>query len=138
MVKLNTFNTSPHRVSSKNSSFCYCWKSWHLLSSPIICPAPPSSTSSLLITHFTFHHVLHSSIYTIIHFISLKTLWQCGPIYLHAFEDCNKRSFAKYKEKQIMIIGDFPGGAVIENLPANAGDTGSSPGLGRSHMPQGN
>ena len=32
----------------------------------------------------------------------------------------------------------FPGGAVVENLPANAGDTGSSPGLGRSHMPRGN
>ena len=32
----------------------------------------------------------------------------------------------------------FPGGAVFENLPANAGDTGSSPGLGRSHMPQSN
>ena len=31
---------------------------------------------------------------------------------------------------------DFPGGAVVESLPANAGDTGSSPGLGRSHMPQ--
>ena len=30
----------------------------------------------------------------------------------------------------------FPGGAVVENLPANAGDTGSSPGLGRSHMLQ--
>ena len=30
----------------------------------------------------------------------------------------------------------FPGGAVVENLPANAGDTDSSPGLGRSHMPQ--
>ena len=29
----------------------------------------------------------------------------------------------------------FPGGAVVENLPANAGDTGSSPGLGGSHMP---
>ena len=28
----------------------------------------------------------------------------------------------------------FPGGAVVESLPANAGDTGSSPGLGRSHM----
>ena len=26
--------------------------------------------------------------------------------------------------------------AVVENLPANAGDTGSSPGLGGSHMPQ--
>ncbi|KAJ8798002.1 hypothetical protein J1605_016885 [Eschrichtius robustus] len=33
---------------------------------------------------------------------------------------------------------DFPGGAVVENLPANAGDTGSSPGLGRSHMPRSN
>ena len=32
----------------------------------------------------------------------------------------------------------FPSGAVVENLPANAGDTGSSPGMGRSHMPQSN
>ena len=32
----------------------------------------------------------------------------------------------------------FPGGAVVENLPASAGDTGSSPGLGRSHMPRSN
>ena len=30
----------------------------------------------------------------------------------------------------------FPGGAVVESLPANAGDTGSCPGPGRSHMPQ--
>ena len=30
---------------------------------------------------------------------------------------------------------DFPGGTVVENAPANAGDTGSSPGPGRSHMP---
>ena len=33
-----------------------------------------------------------------------------------------------------MQLEGFPGGAVVENLPANAGDTGSSPGLGRSHM----
>ena len=32
--------------------------------------------------------------------------------------------------------GGFPGGAVVENLPANAGDTGSRPGLGGSHMPR--
>ena len=38
---------------------------------------------------------------------------------------------------KIYIVG-FPGGAVVENMPANAGDTGSSPGLGRSHMPQSN
>ena len=30
----------------------------------------------------------------------------------------------------------FPGGAVVESLPADAGDAGSCPGLGRSHMPQ--
>ena len=28
---------------------------------------------------------------------------------------------------------DFPGGAVVMNPPANAGDSGSSPGPGRSH-----
>ena len=32
--------------------------------------------------------------------------------------------------------GGFPGGAVVESLPANAGDAGSSPGLGGSHMPR--
>ena len=31
---------------------------------------------------------------------------------------------------------DFPGGTVDKNLPANAGDSGSIPGLGRFHMPQ--
>ena len=28
----------------------------------------------------------------------------------------------------------FPGGAMVKNLPVNAGDMGSSPGPGRSHM----
>ena len=32
----------------------------------------------------------------------------------------------------------FPGGAVVENPPAKAGDTGSIPGPGRSHMPRSN
>ena len=32
----------------------------------------------------------------------------------------------------------FPGGAVVKNPPANAGDTGLSPALGRSPMPQSN
>ena len=32
----------------------------------------------------------------------------------------------------------FPGGAVVENLRASAGNTGSSPGLGRSHVPRSN
>ena len=36
------------------------------------------------------------------------------------------------------VYRDFPGGAVVKNLPANAGDTGSIPGLGISHMPWSN
>ena len=36
------------------------------------------------------------------------------------------------------ISRGFPGGAVVKNLPANARDMGSSPGLGRSHMPRSN
>ena len=46
------------------------------------------------------------------------------------------RKFPKMISK--LLDGGFPGGAVVENLPANAGNTGSSPGLGRSHMPRSN
>ena len=47
--------------------------------------------------------------------------------YRHFWHDCQK----------IKSWG-FLGGAVVKNLPANAGDTGSSPGPGRSHMPRSN
>ena len=33
---------------------------------------------------------------------------------------------------------DFPGGAVLKSPPVNAGDTGSLPGPGKSHMPWSN
>ena len=39
------------------------------------------------------------------------------------------------KELHKAVYGDFPGDTVVKNLPANAGDTGSSPGPGRSRMP---
>ena len=42
-----------------------------------------------------------------------------------------------FKKKRVDILG-FPGGAVVKNLPDNAGDTGSSPGPGRSHVPRSN
>ena len=54
---------------------------------------------------------------------------------------------ATWMDLEIIILSEvsqkekdrgFPGGAVVENLPANAGDTGSSPGLGGSHMPWSN
>ena len=39
----------------------------------------------------------------------------------------------KEKKKKKRKKG-IPGGPVVKNLPANAGDTGSIPGLGRFHM----
>ena len=33
---------------------------------------------------------------------------------------------------------DFTGGTVVKNMPANAGDMGLIPGLGRAHMPWSN
>ena len=45
----------------------------------------------------------------------------------------------KFKIKSRSEIGqDFPGSTVVKNPPANAGDTGPSPGPGRSHMLQSN
>ena len=39
------------------------------------------------------------------------------------------------REMQIKTaMRGFPGGTVVKNPPANAGDTGSSPGAGRFHM----
>ena len=35
-----------------------------------------------------------------------------------------------------METSGFPGGTVVKSLPASAGDLGSSPGPGRSHMPR--
>ena len=44
----------------------------------------------------------------------------------------------KINFKSKMLQEGFLGGAVVKNLPANAGDTGSIPGPGRSHMPWSN
>ena len=52
----------------------------------------------------------------------------CSVFILEVFRSWIKRS----------LFSGFPGGAVVENPPANAGNTGSSPGLERSHMPRSN
>ena len=44
--------------------------------------------------------------------------------YITDFEDGAKKKKSK----------GFPGGAMVRSPPANAGDTGSIPGLGGSHM----
>ena len=53
-----------------------------------------------------------------------------------------KKLLSKYPRKKRRAKDErtrargFPGGAVVKNPPANAGDMGSSPGPGGSHMPQ--
>ena len=44
------------------------------------------------------------------------------------------QAFFMLSPSTFKIFSDFPGGSVVKNLPANAGDIGSIPGLGRSHM----
>ena len=39
---------------------------------------------------------------------------------------------------KVSLLLVFPGGTVVKNPPANAGDMGSSPGLGSSHIPRSN
>ena len=52
-----------------------------------------------------------------------------GNLFYPEFTDLNVNLIQKHPP-------GFPGGAVVESLPANAGDTGSGPGPGRSHMPR--
>ena len=49
-------------------------------------------------------------------------------VFLLRAQQSSEKVSTRYK------VQDFPGGTVVKNLPANAGDTGSSPGLGRFHM----
>ena len=54
-------------------------------------------------------------------------------------KNSNRRKQNKIPVIQLKIgKGGFNGGAVVKNPPANAGDTGLSPGLGRSHTPWSN
>ena len=45
---------------------------------------------------------------------------------------------SQQKSVQRMVSWDFAGGPVVKNLPVNAGDISSIPGLGRSHLPWNN
>ena len=47
-------------------------------------------------------------------------------------------SAAKAIAVQQKSLEGFPGGAMVESLPAGAGDTGSGPGLGGSRVPRSN
>ena len=48
------------------------------------------------------------------------------------------RTVTRLGPGDMLAFRGFPGGAVVKNPPANAGDKGSSPDPGRSHMPRSN
>ena len=51
---------------------------------------------------------------------------------------CLKLSYKSKTIPKLKNLWDFPGGTLVKNPPANAGDTGSILGLGRSHMARSN
>ena len=59
-------------------------------------------------------------------------IYMCVCVYIHTYIYAKLRSclISCFKNKLL----DFTSGAVVKNPPANSGDTGSSPGLGRPHM----
>ena len=52
--------------------------------------------------------------------------------------DQSRTSWVSSMLYKMVCLGDIPGGAVVKNPPAIAGNTGSSPGPGRSHARQSN
>ena len=56
------------------------------------------------------------------------------------FKNFHSKNFHKQNIRNTLKswVEDFPGGAVDKNLPANAGNIGSVPGLRRCYMPQSN
>ena len=61
----------------------------------------------------------------------------CRPKAAHWFVPLLSSVSHEMFELKDTLLG-FPGGAVVKSPPADAGDTGSSPGPGRSHMPWSN
>ena len=95
--------------------------------SPVPCPVHHESVS-LLSPH---RHFSGAFTYAAIDFILLLTFHKMLFLFL-----CTSSVCFQLLQSLLKYATGFPGGTVVESLPANAGDTGSSPGLGRSHMPQ--
>ena len=70
-----------------------------------------------------------------------KSLWEAEK-YVNQTSYQRERERSKcgraYKHSPKPGLRGFPGGTVVGSLPASAGDVGSSPGLGGSHVPRSN
>ena len=64
--------------------------------------------------------------------------WPSFPLIKTSLNDSLASSLISQRTTQIRNNRDFPGGPMVKNPPANAGDMDLSPHLGRSHRPQRN
>ena len=64
--------------------------------------------------------------------------WISQPIKVLIFNSWSCYICSVHKGRQEAFHRGFPDGSVVKNPPANAGDMGSIPDLGRFHMPQSN
>ena len=82
--------------------------------------------------------------------MTLNQDFSTPPIYQNIKYESRMKTFQMCEDSEIVSTSvlsskvtevstwGFPGGAVVGSPPANAGDTGSRPGPGRSHMPRSN
>ena len=86
--------------------------------------------------HYSFLHIYLPSICVCVYFFFTKLgsyyskyIFSLPLLTISSQPKPPSSFFLKYQK-----TGDLPGDAVVKNPPANAGDTGSIPGPGRSHM----
>ena len=76
---------------------------------------------------------------SVLHHLPMFLLWEkTFETYKQIISIICKKMLSIKKTNINNPIEGFPGGAVVGGLPANAGDAGSGPGLGGSHMPRSN
>ena len=68
----------------------------------------------------------------------LEKAWRWRAVERHKARETWITLAQEWNTSQKSIRWDFPGGPVVKNPLANAGDSGSIPGSGRFHMPWGN
>ena len=73
-----------------------------------------------------YFHAFHISSHIVERLAEIPVSYIQGMLFLIYHHICSIKKGTKR---------DFPGGSVVKNPPAITGDTGSSPGPGRSHMP---
>ena len=130
-----------HKTSPVHASWQLCLAYWHILLLTSALPHPPTVSSDCLLdcplqgpvscvgTHFLFAAGC------------LLSIQESGaPL---QFPSCSVTSFSDTASSMAQVctkteIQGFPGGSVVKNPPAKAGDMGSIPRPGGSHMPQSN